>query len=147
MIVVGSTGSIAMGKSTVGGDVRRARARRCSTPTPRCTNSIAAPEARRGRGGVSRRRASMARSIVSGSRAAMLGDAAALKRLEAIVHPEVARGAQEFLAARGAAGRRLVVVDVPLLFETGGDRLVDIVVVVSASAAEHSARARSPEPA
>jgi dephospho-CoA kinase len=71
------------------------------------------------------------------------GDPAALKRLEAIVHPAVALLRERFLDEARARGARLVLVDVPLLFETGGDRHVDAVVVVSASAQVQRARALS----
>ncbi len=64
----------------------------------------------------------------------VLNDAAALKRLEGIVHPLVQAAKAEFLAAARAAGHPIAVVDIPLLFETGGDAQVDAVVVVSAPA-------------
>ena len=73
--------------------------------------------------------------------AATLGDPEALKRLEAIVHPEVGRLRKAFLERARAEGRRMVVVDVPLLFETGGDKTVDVVLVVSAAEATQRARA------
>ncbi len=63
---------------------------------------------------------------------AVLGDAAALSRLEAIIHPLVRREERRFLDAARAAGAAVAVLDVPLLYETGGDRRVDAVVVVSA---------------
>lgn len=62
----------------------------------------------------------------------VLGDNAALRRLEAIVHPLVARARDEFLAQAQARGAPVVVLDIPLLFETGGERGCDAVVVVSA---------------
>lgn len=61
-------------------------------------------------------------------------DDQAFKRLEAIVHPLVARGRLADLAAAEARGVGLAVLDIPLLFETGGDAAVDAVVVVSAPA-------------
>jgi dephospho-CoA kinase len=64
--------------------------------------------------------------------AMVVGDAAALARLEAIVHPLVGRVREKFLADAQASGAPVVVVDVPLLFETGGERGCDAVVVVSA---------------
>ncbi|WP_380784656.1 dephospho-CoA kinase [Sphingomonas sp. R86521] len=67
----------------------------------------------------------------------VFGDDAAIARLEAIVHPAVAVARAAFLSQHGNA---LVVFDVPLLFETGGDAKVDRVVVVSAPAAVQSAR-------
>ncbi len=65
----------------------------------------------------------------------VLGDAAALKRLEAIVHPLVRADADAFVERHRAAGAALVVLDIPLLFETGVRDRVDKVVVVSAPAA------------
>ncbi len=61
-----------------------------------------------------------------------LGNPEALKRLEAIVHPLVRAREEQFLQAARQAGSRLVVKDVPLLFETGGAARADIVIVVSA---------------
>jgi dephospho-CoA kinase len=61
-------------------------------------------------------------------------DETAFRRLETIVHPLVAAGRVADLEAARAAGARLAVLDIPLLFETGGDRAVDAVVVVTADA-------------
>lgn len=63
----------------------------------------------------------------------VLGDPAALKRLEAIIHPLVRADADAFLARHRAAGAPIAVLDIPLLFETGGRGRVDKVVVVTAS--------------
>ena len=54
------------------------------------------------------------------------------KRLEAIVHPLVRKRETEFLARQHAAGAEMVLLDIPLLFETGAEERVDVVVVVSA---------------
>lgn len=62
----------------------------------------------------------------------VLGDPAAIKCLEAIVHPLVAQQRDRFLAAAERSGAAVAVLDVPLLFETGGDARCDAVVVVSA---------------
>jgi len=64
----------------------------------------------------------------------VLGDKAALKRLEGIIHPRVRLEQVKFL--RNASRRRvpIVVLDIPLLFETGGERRCDVAVVVSAPA-------------
>lgn len=70
----------------------------------------------------------------------VLGNAAALKTLEAIVHPLVRADADAFLARHRAAGAPLVVLDIPLLFETGGRTRVDKVVVVTAPADIQRAR-------
>lgn len=64
----------------------------------------------------------------------VLGDDAALARLEAIVHPLVAARREKFLAAARANKSNVVLLDVPLLFETRGERYCDAVVVVSAPA-------------
>jgi dephospho-CoA kinase len=63
---------------------------------------------------------------------AVVGRPEAMARLEAIVHPLVRQAQIDFLAKAEAAGAPIVVLDIPLLFETGGDRFVDAVVVVSA---------------
>lgn len=65
---------------------------------------------------------------------AVLDDPAALRRLEALVHPLVREAEQAFLQSARAAGARMAVLDIPLLFETGGEQRVHAVVVVSASA-------------
>jgi dephospho-CoA kinase len=64
--------------------------------------------------------------------ARVLDDPAALKQLEAIVHPLVRALETRFLAEAAAAGATVVVLDIPLLFEVGGQDRVDAVVVVSA---------------
>ncbi len=63
---------------------------------------------------------------------AVVGDPAALARLEAIVHPLVRREELRFIEEAAKAGAAVAVLDIPLLFETGRDSLVDAVVVVSA---------------
>ncbi len=60
----------------------------------------------------------------------VLGDPSALRRLEAIVHPAVRAAERRFLQRVARAGFTTALLDVPLLLETGGDRLVDAVVVV-----------------
>ncbi len=72
--------------------------------------------------------------------ARVLGDAAALATLEAIVHPLVRAAEVAFLDRARAEGRRLVVLDVPLLFETGARDRVDAVVLVTAPAEVQRAR-------
>jgi dephospho-CoA kinase len=67
-------------------------------------------------------------------------DKDAFKKLEAIVHPLVGLQQREFLSQAAANGAELVVLDIPLLFETGGHARVDAVVVVSAP--HHVQRAR-----
>ena len=67
-------------------------------------------------------------------------DADAFRRLETLVHPLVAEGRLAELEAAQAAGVKLAVLDIPLLFETGGDRAVDAVVVVTADPAIQAER-------
>ena len=64
--------------------------------------------------------------------ARVVGDGAAMAELEAIVHPLVARARDAFITEAQAHGAAVVLLDVPLLFETGGERHCDAVVVVSA---------------
>jgi dephospho-CoA kinase len=64
--------------------------------------------------------------------AAVLGNVEALKRLEAIVHPMVRAAEQKFLTAAEAGGAKVAVLDIPLLYETGGESRCDAVVVVTA---------------
>jgi dephospho-CoA kinase len=71
----------------------------------------------------------------------VLGDPAAMARLEAIVHPLVRREELRFLDAAANAGAAVAVLEIPLLFETGADRSVDAVVVVAAPPQVQRARA------
>jgi dephospho-CoA kinase len=71
----------------------------------------------------------------------VLGDDAAMKRLEAIVHPLVRQAEERFLAEAERKGAKAAVLDIPLLFETRGDARCDAVVVVSAPADVQRARA------
>jgi dephospho-CoA kinase len=64
--------------------------------------------------------------------AVVVGDASARRRLESIVHPLVRESETRFLAEARARGAPIVLLDIPLLYETGGDKRVDAVVVVSA---------------
>ena len=72
--------------------------------------------------------------------ARILQDATLLKQIEAIVHPLVGKDRADFLAAAREKGAPLVIVDVPLLFETGGEAYVDAVIVVSCPADIQKAR-------
>jgi dephospho-CoA kinase len=63
--------------------------------------------------------------------ARVVGDAAAMKQLEQIVHPMLGASRQEFFKQAEAANAPVVVLDIPLLFETGGEKRVDAVVVVT----------------
>ena len=74
--------------------------------------------------------------------ARVLGDSEALKRLEAIVHPLVQEAERRLLAEAEARGEKIAVLDIPLLFETGGEERVDAVVVVWAPAGVQRSRAQ-----
>jgi dephospho-CoA kinase len=63
---------------------------------------------------------------------AVLGLPDEMKKLEAIVHPLVGHAQLDFLRKAQAEGHNAVVLDIPLLYETGGEKRVDVVVVVSA---------------
>ena len=71
----------------------------------------------------------------------VLGDTAAIKKLEAIVHPLVRNAEERFLTEAERKGVTVAVLDIPLLFETGGDKRCDAVVVVSAPPDVQRARA------
>lgn len=73
----------------------------------------------------------------------VLADPALLQRLEKIVHAEIRRRRQLFIASEEAKGAEVVVLDVPLLFETGGAADVDTTIVVSAGEAMQRRRALS----
>jgi dephospho-CoA kinase len=131
MIVLGLTGSIGMGKSTTAKMFAEARVpvHDSDETVHRLYAGKAAPLIEAAFPGV----------VVNGAvdraklAARVLGDPAALKKLEEIVHPLVRADADAFLARHRAEGALLVVLDIPLLFETGGRGRVDKVVVVSAA--------------
>ncbi len=133
MLILGLTGSIAMGKSHTARLFRAMGVPVCDAdalvhdllrPGGAAVGPVGAafPEAVDPGGGIDR--GALGRTV--------LGDRAALRRLEALVHPLVREAQRRFLEAQCRAGRPLVVLDIPLLFETGGLDRVDRVVVVSA---------------
>ena len=138
MFVIGLTGSIAMGKSTT--------ARLFAEAGVPVHDSDATVHKLYENEAVAPIEATFPGTTKDGKvdRAALgrrvLGDAAALKRLEQIVHPLVREASQRFLNEAEAAGAEVVVLDIPLLFETGGETRVDAVVVVSAPAEMQRAR-------
>ena len=72
--------------------------------------------------------------------ARVVHDQAAIKQLEQIVHPMLGASRQKFLEEAERSGAPVVVMDIPLLFETGGEKRVDAVVVVSTDAATQRER-------
>lgn len=138
MIVLGLTGSIGMGKSTTarmfldeGVPVHDS-----DEAVHRLYAGIAAPLIE------ARFPGTVVGGVVDRERlgGAVLGDPQAMRDLERIVHPLVRADSEDFLARHRAAGAPLVVLDIPLLFETGGRDRVDRVVVVTAPAAAQRAR-------
>ena len=138
MFILGLTGSIAMGKSTTarlfaeeGVPVYDADA-----AVHRLYENEAAPAIEAAFPGTTRDgkvdRAALGQRVA--------GDAAALRFLESIVHPLVGEVRDRFLADAQAAGAKVVVLDIPLLFETGGESRVDAVAVASAPAEVQRAR-------
>lgn len=71
----------------------------------------------------------------------VLGDPVALRRLESIVHPMVAEAREHFLAEAERGGAKVALLDIPLLYETGGEKRCDAVIVVSAPAEVQRQRA------
>ncbi len=138
MRVIGLTGSIGMGKSTTAGFFRAA-----GVPVHDADATVHALY--RG-AAVAPIEAAFPGTTADGAvdrtalAARVLGDEPAVRRLEAIVHPLVREAEAAFLAAARAGGRRVVVLDVPLLVETGGDARVDAVVTVTASPVVQRAR-------
>jgi dephospho-CoA kinase len=138
MIRLGLTGSIGMGKSTTA-DFFRAR----GVPVHDADATVHALYRGPAVGPIE---AAFPGTTVDGAvdrarlGARVLGDEAAVKRLEAIVHPLVRAAEIAFLAAARAAGRRIVVLDIPLLFETGAGARVDAIVTVTAPAEVQRAR-------
>jgi dephospho-CoA kinase len=132
MIVLGLTGSIGMGKSTV--------AKMFAEEGAPAFDSDAAVHALYAKGGaaVAAVAAEFPTAIRDGAvdRAALsplvLDDPAALKRLEQVVHPFVRQAQVDFAETQRAAGADIVVFDIPLLLEGKNADLVDTIVVVSA---------------
>jgi dephospho-CoA kinase len=142
MIVLGLTGGIGMGKSTAAAAFRRAR-----IPVFDADAAVHRLQARGGRA-VRAIEAAFPGTVRDGAvdrmalRQAVLGKPDALARLEGILHPMVQREERAFVAQGRRRGNRVVVLDIPLLFETGGDARVDRVVVVSAPRSVQMQRVR-----
>ncbi|PSJ56379.1 dephospho-CoA kinase [Kumtagia ephedrae] len=130
MIVLGLTGSIGMGKSTTARMFADAGVpvHDSDETVHRLYSGAAAPLVEAAFPGTVRDGV-VDRADLAGH---VLGRPEALARLEAIVHPLVRADADAFVARHRAAGAPLVVLDIPLLFETGGRGRVDKVAVVTA---------------
>src|SRR3954464_3399112 len=138
MFILGLTGSIGMGKSTTAGFFREAGVpvHDSDTVVHRLYEGDAVAPVEAAFPGVT----------VDGKidreklAAQLIGKPDAIKRLEAIVHPLVRAATQRFTQEQAAKGARVILLDIPLLFETGGEKNVDAVVVVSAPPAVQHAR-------
>lgn len=143
MRIIGLTGGIGMGKSTVAAAFRRA-----AIPVFDADAAVHALQARGGRA-VRAIGAAFPRAVRDGAvdraalRAIAVPDPAAMRVLERILHPMVRAEERAFLARARRAGRRVAVLDVPLLLETGGERRVNLVLVVSAPRSVQRARVRA----
>lgn len=134
MIVLGLTGSIGMGKSTAAGMFR-------ALGVPVHDADATVHRLLEKDRAVHRAIAARFAGVVSGDAvdrqalgAAVFGDPDARRDLEAILHPRVRHAADQFLRRHRVLRTPVVVLDIPLLFETGGEARVDVVVVVSAPA-------------
>ncbi len=135
MLIIGLTGSIGMGKSTAAARMRTLGVPVCDADAlvhklykfgGAAVGPIEAafPGTTNEEGGIDRQKLA----------AALLADPSAYARLEAIVHPLVHQAERDFLHLKAAKGAEKVVLEIPLLFETGGDKRVDVTIVVSAPA-------------
>lgn len=133
-LIVGLTGSIGMGKTETAKMFAR-----LGVPVYDADAAVHALYAKGGAAVASIGKA-FPGAVTAGAvdRAALMqrlkGDEAAFKRLEAIVHPLVLEARRAFLDEASARGEKVVVLDIPLLFETGGGKDMDAVIVVSAPA-------------
>ena len=134
MVILGLTGSIAMGKSTAA-----AMLRRLGIPVHDSDAVVRALLAKDG-AGVALVASAFPDTVTNGHvdrqalGARVFADPDALKTLESLLHPLVTARTLRFLKRAALTGAPLVVLDIPLLFETGADRRCDATVVVSASA-------------
>ena len=132
MRIVGLTGGIGMGKSTAAAAFRRAR-----LPVFDADLAVHRLQAKGGRA-VMPIEAAFPGTTRDGAidraalRRAVLADRHALTRLEHILHPMVEAEERIFVGRARRAGQRAAVLDIPLLFETAGDKRADTIVVVSA---------------
>lgn len=133
MIVLGLTGSIGMGKSTAARMFAEA-----GVPVHDSDETVHRLYAGEAAGQIEARfPGTVVNGVVDRQKlaAAVLGKPEALRDLERIVHPLVRADADEFVARNRQAGAGIVVLDIPLLFETGGESRVDKIVVMTAPAA------------
>ncbi len=132
MLLIGLTGSIGMGKSETAKMFAR-----LGVPVYDADAAVHALYAKGG-AAVGPLRAAFPSAVIDDAvdrtelSRCVLGLPDEMKKLEAIVHPLVGRAQMDFLRKAAAEGHHAVVLDIPLLYETGGETRVDVVVVVSA---------------
>jgi dephospho-CoA kinase len=138
MLIVGLTGSIGMGKSTVAARFRTHGIAVCDADAEvhKLYEGAAVPAIEAVFPGTTRD-GKVDRQRLA---AALLADPVGFKRLEAIVHPLVLDAERAFLREQAANGAGIAVLEIPLLLETAGERRVDVVVVVSAPAEKQRER-------
>ncbi|MCH7831695.1 MAG: dephospho-CoA kinase [Proteobacteria bacterium] len=132
MMILGLTGSIGMGKSAAADNFRR-----LGVPVHDADKTVHELLAKNGEAAPrikdlfpdAVKKGILDRELIAKK---VFGDAQALARIEEILHPMVRRREQTFLGRAARRGRPLVVLDIPLLFETGGEVRCDAVVTVSA---------------
>jgi dephospho-CoA kinase len=145
MIAIGVTGSIGMGKSTVSGWLREMGI--AVHDSDAAVHGLLGP----GGGAVGAVGALFPASLQKNSEGAMFidrkilgqqvfGDADLKKKLEDILHPLVRAESDAFLARQRASAAAFAVLDIPLLFETGGEKRVDVTLCVTAPADVQRAR-------
>jgi dephospho-CoA kinase len=134
MLLLGLTGSIGMGKSTVGGMFRE-----LGIPVYDADAEIHKLYARGG-AGVEPIRAAFPDAVVDDQvdrqrlSKLVVGNDAEIERLEKVIHPLLSEGRAAFFEKAEKEGHKIVVLDIPLIFETGGESRVHKIVVVSAPA-------------
>jgi dephospho-CoA kinase len=131
MLIVGLTGSIGMGKSTVATCFRRHGIAVCDADLEvhKLYEGAAVPLIEAAFPGTTRSGKVDRQKLA----AALLAGPQAFKTLEAIVHPLIVTAERRFLRGEAARGAAMAVLEIPLLLETGGETRVDVVVVCSAS--------------
>jgi dephospho-CoA kinase len=138
MIILGLTGSIGMGKSTTAQMFRDAGA-----PVHDADASVHALYAGKAAPLVE---IAFPGTVIDGVvdrgklGACVIGNPEAMKKLESIIHPLVAEERNAFLASAEQSGAAVVVLDIPLLYETGGEKHCDYVAVVTTSPDEQKRR-------
>lgn len=137
-LVIGLTGSVGMGKSTVAARLKALGIPVCDADAEvhaLYEGAAVAPIERAFPGTTANGRVDRQRLSQS-----LLADPSGFKRLEEIVHPLVQAAERAFLHRAAAGGAAMAVLEIPLLFETGGDARCDVTLVVSAPADVQRAR-------